>query len=246
MQRPTNSETPEPRVYINALRPPIGTDFFNFKDALVFNDVILGNSKSSIAFLLRVNLGVQAYSYASGANPNEPDFAAKGGMVHVVLVLDGDMQVTSEYATQWDYIDVEITAPNGFRPSLHQPATGSQEGDDWTYDIHYEEVLPTFKNMGNEAFDFHAKFQDTYKRKNVEENGLWNTSMCRIHLQPNPQGAISERTYKIRALSIFRTSAPLNDIARFNFKAHVRPAGVSDNSMFYVVNKPLDVLVGFA
>lgn len=102
------------------------------KDTLVFREVFVGNSRFLGDFVLRVNISVQAYSYASGANPNEEDFAAKGGVIHVILVLDGDMQVTSNLAVRWDFIDLEIAALDDFRASLHQPATGRLEEDKWT------------------------------------------------------------------------------------------------------------------
>ncbi|KAG9223575.1 hypothetical protein CCMSSC00406_0009689 [Pleurotus cornucopiae] len=238
---------PDSRVYVNTLRPPVGTSFFAFKDTLVFREVFLGNSRFLGDFVLRVNISVQAYSYASGANPNEEDFAAKGGVIHVILVLDGDMQVTSNLAVRWDFVDLEIAAPDGFRASLHQPATGRLEEDKWTYDINYEEVLPMFKNMGQEAFDFRAKFQDTYQRTKIEEKGSWDTRSCKIHLEPHPKDAnIEERTHKLRTLSVFQTSELLDPVAHFNFKFHVRPTGVSDNNdSRYTVNKPLEVSVGF-
>ncbi len=102
------------------------------KDTLVFDNAVLGNPKALRCFLMYVNLSVQAYSYASGANPREPGFAEKGGVIHVILVLDGDMEVKNKDAMRWDSVDVEITAADGFRPSLHQPATGDKEGGTWT------------------------------------------------------------------------------------------------------------------
>lgn len=42
-----------------------------------------------------------------------------------------------------------------------------------------------FKNMGQEAFDFRAKFQDTYQRAKIEEKGSWDTRSCKIHLEPH-------------------------------------------------------------
>ncbi|KAJ8502635.1 hypothetical protein ONZ45_g11566 [Pleurotus djamor] len=206
----------DPREYINQLTPPAGTSFWRHQTFTPFDQVSVANLRDKLAtFTWRID----AYVYAVNAIPDE-NFASNGGLVYVVLVHSGAAATAkniepSTMPVYWPLeFEYDVSLPNSNGDSfMHQPTSnsGTQDGDTYKYTIAYAQDFQMFRNGGNEAFTFPAKYADDINFYMGEQSGTvqgsyairWGSLLQQEHYD-DPENEIS---FPFTSLSVFRFDA---------------------------------------
>ncbi|KAJ8519413.1 hypothetical protein ONZ45_g3611 [Pleurotus djamor] len=164
------SQDGQPRMRINHLTPPLGTDFFRRQTVNIFDGIQMGTSPKVCELVWKADV----YTYATGAIPSDPDFARKG-LIHVICVHHGFVRIYNDFDPDvWTKLEFSLKpATSGLQPTLQLPSTGSgtKDGDVYKYEIKFGEKMPMFNNGGNQTFTFDAAYEERFARINATQYG---------------------------------------------------------------------------
>ncbi|KAL6298566.1 hypothetical protein BKA93DRAFT_810568 [Sparassis latifolia] len=221
MSAPASAASP---LYVDQLTPPVNTAFFIRKEFVL-------PLKDNIAWQ------VTAYVFITGANPTEPRFEEKGGVVYVVLVHGGRGTYSSLFPFEQMQFKVKL---EGMTPQMQLPPTGSGEPEynahgekmpDTKYTIQFERSMAMFLNGGNEPYMFDAKFEQVFVRHDlgtqtgdVMADGTGTAfSISGFRFKNDTE------TLEIYGLSVFKRTKPLREL-KLLFEYEVFPNAVVSSS----------------
>ncbi|KAF9499874.1 hypothetical protein BDN71DRAFT_1427855 [Pleurotus eryngii] len=169
----TSLDIPEPSIllYVDRLRPPIGTSYFKRDTVTLLDNVAIQKDGRTYA---KVTWSFNYYLYVTGARPDDPDFP-KRGQVYIVFVHTGSIDVKS---AAFDTLSLTLTTTSEHcTASLQLPETGSGEqvgtSNDYKYLMDFDQTMNMFKNNGNEAMDppFDARYKKDFIAKDSKQRG---------------------------------------------------------------------------
>ncbi|KAJ8497201.1 hypothetical protein ONZ45_g12167 [Pleurotus djamor] len=158
-------ERPLPANYFNGLTPPVGTDYFRHQFFTIMNNQKIIYTEGSLRVIAStVTWHIDAYIYTVNAEPGS-DFAARGGIVYVVLVSTGVADTGDAYLVESEHrFSTSVRSPpSGSAAVRHLPRTNSGvvNGNVTNYPVVYTQDMQMFKNSGNETTTFTARYEDS-------------------------------------------------------------------------------------
>ncbi|KAL4259814.1 hypothetical protein AB1N83_011802 [Pleurotus pulmonarius] len=205
-----------PREYITQLTPPIGTSFFKYQTATLFDNEPFEHVFMDVVTILIQTLTwkVDVYAYVTGAKPDE-DFEENGGAVVVVLVHSGWLSYNGRLGESVS----RVTAPALLAAQAQLPPSGSglENGEYWNYTISYQAAMNMFNNMGNDTFTFDAKYKEDFSRKNPQ-TGVTTLNGVEFGSDLETSGDIPQN-YNLAGVSVFRAGTLGAFPAKFSFEA---------------------------
>ncbi|KAF9501693.1 hypothetical protein BDN71DRAFT_477430 [Pleurotus eryngii] len=184
------------------------------------------------------------YKYVTRAKPDDANFQQEGGEIYIIMVHSGLSKtggVTSSIG--WEYVQT-VKAPSSVIPVKQYPATnsGTQSGDNWSYNIGFKQTMPMFKNGANELLDFPASYTEDFVRNKSQQRGaeITNGVEFSVHLEEDVFGE-----WPVIAFSVFKCLDPSVFPVTFTFEA---TAGQRRNNVYTPQGTKLskDVVVDFA
>ncbi|KAG9220222.1 hypothetical protein CCMSSC00406_0009543 [Pleurotus cornucopiae] len=192
------------------LMPPPGTNYFKRSAS---PSSLLTAYELTILFITwtwvsTLNWRCDIYVYISGAAPDDPRFREKGGVITVMVVHQGllEMPPTQGTSERTDFVQ-KVLASTSLSSIKQFPATdsASQSGDNYQYTINYQESIPLFKNHGNEVFMFDAAYKDNSTLVKTKQTGSEVTNGVQFALQYQKRVNISSHLglpRKVLAISV--------------------------------------------
>ncbi|KAF4605426.1 hypothetical protein EYR40_004210 [Pleurotus pulmonarius] len=165
---------PEPSVllYVDHLRPPIGTSYFKRDTVTLLDNVAIQKDGQTYA---NISWSFNYYLYVTGARPDDPDFP-KRGQVYVVFVHTGSIDVKR---SRFDTLSLTLATTSEHCTANSQlPETGSGEqvgtSKDYKYLMDFDQTMNMFKNNGNQVMDppFEARYQRDFIAKDSKQRGI--------------------------------------------------------------------------
>ncbi|KAJ8702880.1 hypothetical protein PTI98_001554 [Pleurotus ostreatus] len=202
----TSLDIPEPSIllYIDRLRPPIGTSYFKRDTVTLLDNVAIQKDGQTYA---NVTWSFNYYLYVTGARPDDPDFP-KRGQVYIVFVHTGSIDVKS---SAFDTLSLTLTATSEHCTASSQlPETGSGEqvgtSNDYKYLMDFDQTMNMFKNNGNEAMDppFDARYQQDFIAKDSKQRGTTREKSVEFGAS---NGWFYKQSVPIYGLSVFQSDS---------------------------------------
>ncbi|KAF9493211.1 hypothetical protein BDN71DRAFT_1508794 [Pleurotus eryngii] len=173
---------------VNNLIPPLGTMYYGQQTHTFLNNNVVGTDAAG--HFGTVSWSADIYTYGTGGvDPKDPNFAADGGLLYIIMVHRASVQIYSDY-------------------SADLPSTGSESisGDNYNYSINFEQSMQMLQNGGNEQLLFDAKYQQSFSPVQAKQSS--STSNC-IQFRLNTTGSANDhRNTEISALSMFTHKNP--------------------------------------
>ncbi|KAJ8487009.1 hypothetical protein ONZ45_g14476 [Pleurotus djamor] len=185
---------PEPRTYVNGLTPPADTGYWSRQDFTVFSNHQVNDTGSS--HYVTIDWKFAAYVYATGARPDQANFASSGGVMYFVLVHQGYINSTLFPDTQ----DVTLV----IRPQLD--AAPDRQLPEYTR-IEYRQTLAMLKRDISDFQNFDAEYTLDFQLEKMEQSGRTYNDRLEIYYRPLP-GSAWQTPREINALSVIRDPNP--------------------------------------
>ncbi|KAJ8696132.1 hypothetical protein PTI98_006021 [Pleurotus ostreatus] len=219
------------RSYENNLTPPAGTSFFEKQNLTVFDqeDLTAQGAFGMTIVMQTLTWRTDVYKYVIRAKPDDANFQQEGGEIYITL--------------GWEYAQT-VKAPSSVIPVKQYPATnsGTQSGDNWSYNIGFKQTMPMFKNGANELLDFPASYAEDFVRNKSQQRGaeISNGVEFSVHLEEDVYGE-----WPVIAFSVFKCLDPSVFPVTFTFEA---TAGQRRNNVYTPHGTKLnkDIVVDFA
>ncbi|KAF9489345.1 hypothetical protein BDN71DRAFT_1512200 [Pleurotus eryngii] len=207
------------------LMPPPGTNYFKRQSETIFDNLKYQNLYGT--WVSTLNWRCDIYVFVSGAAPDDPRFREKGGVITVMIVHQGllEMPPTQGTSERTDFVQ-KVLASTSLSSIKQFPTTNSaaQSGDNYQYTINYQESIPLFKNHGNEVFMFDAAYKDNSTLVKTKQTGSEVTNGVQFALQYQKRVEPST-SYPLVAFSVLKFVNPAAFPVTLDFQSYewIRP-----------------------
>ncbi|KAF4563755.1 hypothetical protein EYR36_002996 [Pleurotus pulmonarius] len=194
---------------VNNLIPPLGTMYYGMQTHTFLNNNVVGTDAAG--HFGTVSWSADIYTYGTGGvDPKDPNFAADGGLLYIIMVHRANVQIYSNYSPDvWNTMTFSISLENSnLTPISQLPSTGSESvaGDNYNYSIDFEQSMQMLQNGGNEPLLFDAKYQQSFSLIKAKQSSSISNG---IQFKLNTTGSSNDhRNTEIFALSMFTHKNP--------------------------------------